>query len=185
MFSVVFAPFAAFLVYYIRSRETGQALDLAAAFSILTIFRLVENPINVLLWACPQLASTLSCFDRIQQYLLSNPRHDNRLSLQDVYDSEEYWSAAPPGVDSIEMRRLGSVSRSPHEEALTLKNCSFGWKEEETPIVHDVDLSVRAGWVVSFPVLQHCTGKTRVLYDKGGSQHAIFVIIFRSSWDMF
>ena len=142
---IVFAPFATFLLYYVKSRESGQTLDLAAAFSILTIFRLVENPINILLWACPQLASSFSCFEWIQQYLLSDSRNDNRLSLQDVYDSEEPSGAGLSRGDSIPLRPLGSISKSPHDETLRLKNCSFGWKEEEMAIVHDIDLSIRAG----------------------------------------
>ena len=43
----------------------------------------------------------------------------------------------------IALRQLGSISKSPHEEALTLKNCSFGWGEDAVPVVQDVDLSVR------------------------------------------
>ena len=43
----------------------------------------------------------------------------------------------------MEMRRLGSVSRSPADDAVVLKNCSFGW--ERHPIVKDIDLSLRTG----------------------------------------
>ncbi|KAJ9611765.1 hypothetical protein H2200_004949 [Cladophialophora chaetospira] len=144
---VVFAPFATFLFYYIKSRDSGKVLELASAFSILTIFRLVQDPFNTLLWSCPQLASSLSCFERIQQYLLSGSRRDNRLSLHDVYDSDEYWGMGSSRGDSIAMRPLGSISKSPHEEALTLKNCSFGWEDGSMPVVQDVDLSVRVGWL--------------------------------------
>jgi ABC-type multidrug transport system fused ATPase/permease subunit len=44
------------------------------------------------------------------------------------------------------MTQLGS-GRGPQEEALTLKNCSFGWKEESGPAVHDIDLTLRVGWI--------------------------------------
>ncbi|OQV08053.1 hypothetical protein CLAIMM_12380 [Cladophialophora immunda] len=144
---IVFAPFATFLVYYIRSSKTGQALDIATAFGILTIFRLVETPMNNLLYSCPQLASSLSCFERIQQYLLSNSRHDNRLNLTNPDDSDSYWAQSAVDAESVEMRRLGSVNTSTTEEALVLKNCSFGWSEQTAPVVQDVDLSVRAGWI--------------------------------------
>ncbi|ETI25244.1 hypothetical protein G647_04618 [Cladophialophora carrionii CBS 160.54] len=141
---VVFAPFATFLLYYIRSRNSGDALDLAASFSILTIFRLVEDPFNTLLLSCPQLASSLSCFERIQQYLLSNSRHDNRLSLRRDCDLDEDPGIASLREDSILMTPLGA-GRSPQGDALMLKNCSFGWKEVSPPVVHDVDLALRAG----------------------------------------
>ncbi|KIW87337.1 uncharacterized protein Z519_11973 [Cladophialophora bantiana CBS 173.52] len=146
---MVFAPFATFLLYYIRSMETGEALDLATAFGILTIFRLIELPMNNLLYSCPQLASSLSCFERIQKYLLSNTRNDNRLSLPNAYDSGRYWGSSAADAESIEMSQLSGANRSPVEEALVLKNCSFGWSEQSVPVVQDVDLSVCAGWIAT------------------------------------
>lgn len=140
----VFAPFATFLLYYLRSRESGEQLNLATAFSILTILRLVEDPLTMLLYACPQLSSAMGCFDRIQHYLLSSSRYDNRMSLYDVYDSNEYWDSRTTGGESMEMRTFGSVSRSPADEALVLKNCTFGWNEDDRPVVQDVDISIRA-----------------------------------------
>ena len=134
----VCSPFAAFLVYYLQA---GGTLDIASAFSVLTILRVVESPINVVVYAATTTASALSCFERIQTYLLSESRHDNRLSLSDIYDSEGYWNSSTG--ESMEMRRLGSVSQSPADDAVVLKKCSFGW--ERYPIVKDIDLSLRAG----------------------------------------
>ncbi|OAG36213.1 hypothetical protein AYO21_09607 [Fonsecaea monophora] len=144
---IVFAPFATFLVYYIRSRNTGEALDIATAFSILTIFRLIESPMQNLLYSCPQLASSLSCFERIQQYLLSNSRHDNRLSLLNHDNSDGHWAGSTVGTEAFEMSRLRSAGSSTVEEALVLKDCSFGWTEHGPPVVQDIDLSVHAGSV--------------------------------------
>lgn len=142
---VVLAPFATFLLYYIRSRESGQVLDLATAFSILAIFRLVEDPFNTLVLSAPRLASSLSCFQRIQQYLLSESRHDNRLSLQDVQDSDESWGIESHRSQSIQLRQLGGFSGRSNDEVLSLRNCSFGWDVSSPPVVRDIDVSFRAG----------------------------------------
>ncbi|KAK4946454.1 hypothetical protein LTR10_014653 [Elasticomyces elasticus] len=142
--SNVFAPFAVFLWYYIQAKGSGQSLNLATAFSALTILRLVHAPLDTLFRVMPTLASSLSCFDRIQQYLLAPSRRDNRLSLDSVYDFDGYWESTTEG---IEMGRLGSISRSLAEEALILRNCSFGWNEDAPRVVQDVDLSIKAGTV--------------------------------------
>jgi ATP-binding cassette, subfamily C (CFTR/MRP), member 1 len=118
-------------------------MDLATAFSVLAILRVVEGPLNILLYACPALASSLACFSRIQKYLLAQSRQDNRLSLESVYDSEEYWSSQQTSAEGIELQRL-SVSRTSANEVLLLKNCSFGW-EPTHEVIHDVDLSIKAG----------------------------------------
>ena len=141
----VFAPFATFLLFYIQARASNKPLDLATSFGVLTILRVVETPFIVLLHACPALASCSACFERIQEYLLADSRHDNRLSLNDVYDSNEYWDMPRNQGESIEMRRLGSVSRSPADEVLSLKNCSFGWQQHGEPVINDIDLSIRGG----------------------------------------
>ncbi|EXJ89815.1 hypothetical protein A1O3_02882 [Capronia epimyces CBS 606.96] len=139
------APFVTFLAYYLRSKASGHQLDLASAFSVLTILRLVDGPLNILLYSCPQLASSMSCFDRIQQYLLSDSRRDNRLLLNQAYDSRGYWETPIPHGGSIQMGRLSSVTRSPADEALALNNCSFGWKDTGEPTIKDIDLSVQTG----------------------------------------
>ncbi|KAI9875887.1 MAG: hypothetical protein M1823_007379, partial [Watsoniomyces obsoletus] len=128
--AVIFAPFATFLLFYIQARASDQPMNLATSFGVLTILRLVEGPLNLVLYASPALASCTACFERIQQYLLSDSRQDNRLSLNSIYDSTDYWENRSEPSQSIEMRRLGSVSRSPADEVLSLKNCSFGWEHE-------------------------------------------------------
>jgi ATP-binding cassette, subfamily C (CFTR/MRP), member 1 len=142
----IFAPFATFFLYYLRAKGSGTSLDLATVFSVLTILRTIENPLNAVIYGSVQVASTLSCFDRIQDYLFSEARNDNRLSLNDVYDADDYWTEESRGADAVPMRRM-SVTRSPADEAISLKNCSFGWKQEETPVVKDIDLSLRIGSV--------------------------------------
>lgn len=139
--SSIFAPFATFLLYYLQAKSSGASLDLGTAFSILTILRIMDSPLNLLIYTSVSLASSLSCFQRIQEYLLSPSRQDNRLSLDSIYDSEEYWDSLS---DDIPMRRM-SVSRSPADEAISLKNCSFGWERGTEPVIKDVDFSIRVG----------------------------------------
>ncbi|KAK6385471.1 hypothetical protein LTS17_001039 [Exophiala oligosperma] len=139
----IYAPFATFLVYYIKSLQSGASLDIPTAFGVLTILRTMEGPLNLVIFASVRLTSSLSCFQRIQEYLLSDSRNDNRLSLQDVYDSEEYWQPQSYS-DAISLRRM-SVSRSPADDAIVLKNCSFGWGRGSEPVVKDINLSLSVG----------------------------------------
>ena len=154
------APFATFLLFYIQAKAKNQPLDLAVSFGVLTILRLVNGPLNGLLYACPALASCTACFDRIQLYLLADSRNDNRLSLNSIYDSSEYWNNTETQGSSIEMRRLGSVSRSPADEVLNLRNCAFGWKSGA--VVHDIDLAIPAG-TINMIIGPIGSGKTSLL----------------------
>jgi ATP-binding cassette, subfamily C (CFTR/MRP), member 1 len=141
--SSIFAPFATFLLYYLQAKSAGGMLNIGTAFSVLTILRIMDGPLNMLIYASVSLASSRACFQRIQEYLLSASRNDNRLSLTNIYDSDDYWDSVPGGIP---MRRV-SVSRSPADEAIALRNCSFGWESGSEPVVKDVDFSIRAGSV--------------------------------------
>ena len=160
--AVTFAPFATFLIFYIRSQTSGQPLDLATSFSVLTILRIVGTPLAILLYSCPAMAGCSACFERIQVYILADVRQDNRLSLDSVYDSNEYWDDQPRQENSIEMRRLGSVSRSPGDEILSLKNCSFGWERSGSPVINDLDLSVQSDTISMIIGVTGC-GKSTLL----------------------
>lgn len=139
----IFAPFAAFFVYYLRAKDSGSSLDVATVFSVLTILRTIESPLSLLIYSSVSLASSLSCFQRIQAYLLSPAHHDNRLSLHSVYDSEDYWQGGTGG-EGIPMRTM-SVSRSPADDAVSLKACSFGWDADADPVIKDADFSLATG----------------------------------------
>lgn len=143
----VFAPFATFLLYYLRAKAAGQQLDLAVAFSILTILRLVQGPLTLLYFVIPKLSSSLSCVDRIQQYLLSPSRYDHRLFMNEHAESTGDHDATYPAREHIEMRSLKNHTGPLSGEAVVLKNCSFGWREDAHAVVHDVDLSLPTGTV--------------------------------------
>ncbi|KAK6378993.1 hypothetical protein LTS17_006696 [Exophiala oligosperma] len=143
----VFAPFATFLLYYLRAKASGQQLDLAVAFSVLTILRLVQGPLTLLYFVIPKLSSSLSCIDRIQQYLLSASRYDHRLFVDQLTKPIDAQHAGRSGRESIEMRSLQTRAGQISAEALVLKNCSFGWTEDAPAVVHDIDLSLPTGTV--------------------------------------
>lgn len=142
----VFAPFATFLLYYLQARASNQPLDLATSFSILTILRLVETPLNTLCYSTPHMASSIACFHRIQQYLTADQWCDARLELSYAQDPDEVWSSTINGRQALEMRPLGSAKRTSPNEALVLKDCSFGWSNGDV-VLRDIDISVCDGCI--------------------------------------
>ncbi|RVX70090.1 hypothetical protein B0A52_06262 [Exophiala mesophila] len=140
----IFAPFAAFLFSYLQSRSTNQSLNLATSFSILTILRLAEVPLNVICYSAPHVASSIACFERIQHYLLADSWHDNRLSLTKSTDASDPWESESQGPGALEMSRLGGERRTLATEALSLKDCSFGWSREDI-ILKDIDATIHCG----------------------------------------
>ncbi|KAK5046622.1 hypothetical protein LTR84_007383 [Exophiala bonariae] len=143
----VFAPFATFLLYYLQARASGRPLDLATSFSILTILRLVETPLNTLCYATPHIASSIACFHRIQEYLVAEQWHDSRLTLGSAQTTNEDQESVMAGQESIEMRSLGGRSLAITQEAVVLKDCSFAWNYGQD-ILKDLDLTICHGQIV-------------------------------------
>lgn len=143
----VFAPFATFLLYYLQARASHRPLDLATSFSILTILRLLETPLNTLCYSTPHIASSIACFHRIQEYLAADQWRDSRLTLGSAQTTGEDWPSVTGGRHSIEMKNLKGRRLDLTQEAIVLKDCSFGWNHGDN-IIKDLNLTVCHGQIV-------------------------------------
>ena len=119
-------------------------MNIAQAFTSLTIISLLTGSLASLLSSIPGFASSLGSFGRIQQYLLSLEQVDARkfpeeLSSVEALPSRQSTNGTElqllkPFVKSrmLDSRPLGSNSM------LSLENCSFG----EPQILHDINLDI-------------------------------------------
>lgn len=135
--TMTLAPIITFTIY--AAPGNGSFLP-AKAFSSLTMIGLLSDPINLLVQAAPGFAGSLSCLDRIQQFLTSC---DQPLS-------------APPATQS-------SKTLAPKDSDLALDmNCaSFGW-EADRPVLLNLSINVPRGSSVAITGPLAC-GKTSLL----------------------
>ncbi|KAE8391677.1 P-loop containing nucleoside triphosphate hydrolase protein [Aspergillus alliaceus] len=76
----IWSPVITFIVYAIQAQIRGHnSLTTVEAFTSLGIITLVTTPAEKLLAALPQLAAAMGCFQRIHEYLVSDPIKDSRL----------------------------------------------------------------------------------------------------------
>ncbi|KAF4963705.1 hypothetical protein FSARC_8302 [Fusarium sarcochroum] len=83
----IFSPIITFVLFAVVANFSGQALDTETAFTTTALLGLVTHPANMIMSIVPQAIGSLAAFDRIQEYLLQQPRRDERLSLKTVEDS--------------------------------------------------------------------------------------------------
>jgi ATP-binding cassette subfamily C (CFTR/MRP) protein 1 len=77
------APAATFGVYALQAFLQGsESLNTVQAFTSLALIGLVTYPASRLLAAVPNVTSSIGCFDRIQAYLLTESRIDQRQSSE-------------------------------------------------------------------------------------------------------
>ena len=73
---------AAFLIFALSPQySANHGITAAQSFTALSIIQLLTTPLSNLLSTIPAFASSLTCFQRIQTYLLSTGKEDDRLQL--------------------------------------------------------------------------------------------------------
>lgn len=141
---IFLAPLSTFAAFTVIAHSTGENLETANAFSVLSILTLLTEPLQLLAITLPQLANSTSCYRRIQKYLLKTTRKDHRLSIWSAgqYRTPDYTN--PSARSDIEMVNLTSISKAVTEDTLVVRDGSFGWDEARPPIVRDINLRIKS-----------------------------------------
>ncbi|KFY97582.1 hypothetical protein V500_01998 [Pseudogymnoascus sp. VKM F-4518 (FW-2643)] len=153
-FTSLVSPFVTFaIVYGVRG-----SLNVAQAFTSLSIITLLTSPLSSLLSSLPSFAAGLGCFDRIQKYLLSPQRPDHR----------EFPKTTVPSINkglpdlSTEKSSLHSPEPQMSGEKciLSARNCSFG----EPSVLHGINLQVERS---SLTIIMGSNGSGKSMLLKG------------------
>ncbi|TVY88460.1 ABC transporter [Lachnellula willkommii] len=110
------APLSCFVIFSIKAAVNGSdRLTAGETFSSLAIISLLTAPASDFLQSLPQIGMATGCLDRIQAFLLSDPRRDDRMHMdlsKTASNTEEHISKEQG--NAFELKTLSSeVSTSP------------------------------------------------------------------------
>jgi ATP-binding cassette, subfamily C (CFTR/MRP), member 1 len=91
----IFSPIITLAIFSLVASLRGSALDTETAFTTTALLRLVTHPANMIMTVIPQAVGSLAAFERIQDYLLLPPRHEQRSTSKRVEDNH---TNTPPAV---------------------------------------------------------------------------------------
>lgn len=115
----VFAPVLTFVIFSIIARNgSGRTLDTAVAFTALSLFALLSEPLASLVMSLAAFLGAAGSFTRIQQFLESDERADMR-KLDVLADTTE--SAT---------------------EAIAVQEADFGWDPAKQHLLRGITLSM-------------------------------------------
>ena len=135
----VMVPAATFSVYAIQAYLQGtESLNTVQAFTSLALIHLLTTPTAILLQAVPTAASSIGCFDRIQNYLLSESRVDGRIILPKVM--------ALSGIAGE--HEDNEAEPSPETLMVEIENASFRPAIDAEIVLPAVSLQIRCGATV-------------------------------------
>ncbi|GAM37304.1 hypothetical protein TCE0_023r07121 [Talaromyces pinophilus] len=125
-----------------------NSLNVAQAFSSLSILSLITSPIANMIYAIPQLFSSQGCFQRIQEYLQKEPRHDLRqvITPSDRIQGDKYHGVSCTSGNLLELESLSNPAREldvgsrVDKQILSIRDGSFGWHENCQTTIQGVNL---------------------------------------------
>ncbi|PMD49040.1 ABC transporter-like protein [Hyaloscypha variabilis F] len=150
--SDIFAPGAAFAIYVIVATVNGQTLDVASAFTALSLIALLVAPIRAIVFAIPPLIAAVGCFDRVEKFLSSPTKKDHRMLVSSadpassgMSKGDAFMSTTPVDSD-IELQEITVASpASSSQSSVRVRNLTLSWSEEATPVIDDISLEFQQG----------------------------------------
>lgn len=136
------APFITFAFYSIVLTTQGRILNAETAFTVLTLISLLGVPLNDMIRAIPMMNSATASLNRVQSFLNSDARRDNRLYLNGTTNSDIDKESTEEG---LELQELPKPVSEQHSELVLARDVSFSWTHDEKPVVRDVNFSVSRG----------------------------------------
>ncbi|KAJ5139829.1 P-loop containing nucleoside triphosphate hydrolase protein [Penicillium atrosanguineum] len=130
--STALAPVFGFGVYVLLSQaHESSTLTNGIAFSALTLFSLLDQPMISFVIGAEDIMAVSNCFQRIQKHLLEVERADCRLT---------HLSQPAPLID---MQTDGS-NLTPGQSCAVIRNFSAGWSVDDDPVFSNLSVDVPA-----------------------------------------
>lgn len=112
--------------------SSGTGFGINRLFTSLSILNIFMERLEIFLRQMPAIASALGCLRRIEVFLLSETRRDNRL----VTNIEPLGSVDDDGYELMVLPGYNSV--------INMKDLSIGWTNEHV-VVQDINLEITQG----------------------------------------
>ncbi|RBR18642.1 uncharacterized protein FIESC28_05919 [Fusarium coffeatum] len=152
----IFAPILSFMTYSLLAQSQGGRgnLDTNRMFTSLSLFALLQDPLASFVTALSSFMGSVGSFVRIQAFLKSVPRADDRI----IRDRGKTSSSLVSKTSTTEQEK-GSVSPSTEPKMLVddpigglldgnsvvVKDASFGYDKNKKPVLSNIDAVVPKG----------------------------------------
>lgn len=130
-----------FTVYAIVQQVSGgEQINVAAAFTSLSLLNILISPVMDLITSIPHLTSAMACLDRIQAFLLKEKREEYR-KLHTIRTPTSSASSASDDLPSG--NSAGDLgSKKNNTPWIKVREASFGWGKEGSAVIKDIGLEI-------------------------------------------
>ncbi|KAL6167369.1 hypothetical protein ACJQWK_06803 [Exserohilum turcicum] len=154
--SPIASPILAFAVFSVIAQNSDgkSALDTATVFTSLSLFTLLTEPLGSLIMALSTLMGGVGSFQRIQEFIVKDPRAERRRFASPYASSitchsdtssvsEKSSVVSQKSRTSVEIKESNSLG----PQAIVIEDGYFGWDPEKQPegSLQQIDMSVPRG----------------------------------------
>ncbi|PYH88676.1 putative ABC multidrug transporter [Aspergillus ellipticus CBS 707.79] len=171
-FTRIFAPIFAFGAFVGISHDRGNdaALTISIAYTSLSLFSLLSDPLLSLVMALMSFVGSVGSFRRLQDFLEQGSHADSRNTMSGLsYDNLEKKGALARVQDMETTTNQSGSSSSLNKDhqplfndILTIQNGAFGWDTTEEPLLKDLTIAIPQGGFTILIGPSGC-GKTTLL----------------------
>ena len=153
-------PVLTFAAYSVMARNAndGSTLDTSRAFTSMSLFALLADPLSALIMAVAQFAGSIGSFTRIQEFLEGQVREDTRsqpsnlVILEKDFQSgkgKESCQSSETEAEKLSIDPITGKSSTQSlvkpEVALKVQDGSFGWTTDRPDLLSDIDVEIPRG----------------------------------------
>lgn len=139
------------IIVYVKQRngDDSAGINVNILFTSLAILNIALQRLQTIIQCIPGIVNAFGCFVRIEEFLLSETKSDNRLQHRLDYrrSSESATStpaALPRNIQDIELSPIRRESRDVSKPVVQLKQVTVNWNQEKN-ILNDVTMDITAG----------------------------------------
>ncbi|KAF3102920.1 hypothetical protein TWF706_005048 [Orbilia oligospora] len=147
-FPMMLSPVVTFAIYLGVVLRNNTTLDAQRMFTSLSLLMLITQPLFGVFQDIFEFMSSLGCLERIEAFLNKETKSDHRLlSLEAttrVADNQR--SENDIELDQLAIQRVENLDGE--ETIVEVRDASFGWKKDDTPVINNINFSVDAGNLV-------------------------------------
>ncbi|EPS38832.1 hypothetical protein H072_7417 [Dactylellina haptotyla CBS 200.50] len=157
---LMLSPVVTFAIYLILAFRNNTTLDTTRMFTSLSLLILITQPLFGIFQDIFEFKSSMGCLERIQDFLKKETRVDSRfISTIVEQKSTDEDPFAEPSDTELNNQRLSNPG---HNTLLEVQDGSFGWKQEDNPVLQDINISITSGnlYMICGPI---ASGKSTLL----------------------
>lgn len=112
----------------LQGRAGGVVLTAAKAYNLISLINLVDGPLGTVTAGIPSFMGGIGCFERIQKFLLTETKSDDRVINHRITPEPS------PASSTIALQTITPRTARGDSDILSLDECSFGYSADALTI---------------------------------------------------